>query len=133
MDRYRLDIVSCGRDTTAIRRAIVSGFFAHAAKKDPQEGFKTVVENQQVYVHPSAAVYQRPPDWVVYHELVLTTKEYMREVTVIDPHWLVELAPSFFQLADPAKMTKRKRQEKLEPLYDRYHDQNAWRLSKRRG
>ena len=133
MDRYRLDIVSCGRDTTAIRRAIVSGFFAHAAKKDPQEGFKTVVENQQVYVHPSSAVYQRPPDWVVYHELVLTTKEYMREVTVIDPHWLVELAPSFFQLADPAKMTKRKRQEKLEPLYDRYHDQNAWRLSKRRG
>ena len=133
MDRYRLDIVSCGRDTTAIRRALVSGFFAHAAKKDPQEGFKTVVENQQVYVHPSSAVYQRPPDWVIYHELVLTTKEYMREVTVIDPHWLVELAPNFFQLADPAKMTKRKRQEKLEPLYDRYHDQNAWRLSKRRG
>lgn len=39
---------------------------------------------------------------VVYHELVLTTKEYMREVTTIDPRWLVEFAPAFFKVSDPA-------------------------------
>eukprot|EP01105_Mastigella_eilhardi_P000181 TRINITY_DN101_c0_g3_i1.p1 TRINITY_DN101_c0_g3~~TRINITY_DN101_c0_g3_i1.p1 ORF type:complete len:1235 (-),score=354.36 TRINITY_DN101_c0_g3_i1:95-3310(-) len=133
MDRYKLDLVTCGRNYTAVRRAIVSGFFGHAAKKDPQEGYRSLVEGQVVYIHPASALFNKNPDWVVYHELVLTTKEYMREVLAIDPRWLVELAPNYFKSSDPSKMTKRKRQEKLEPLWDRYRDPNAWRLSKRRG
>ncbi|XP_019182334.1 PREDICTED: probable pre-mRNA-splicing factor ATP-dependent RNA helicase DEAH5 [Ipomoea nil] len=132
MDKYKLDVVSAGRNFTKIRKAIAAGFFFHGARKDPQEGYRTLVENQPVYIHPSSAVFQRQPDWVIYHELVMTTKEYMREVTVIDPKWLVELAPRFFKVADPTKLSKRKRQERIEPLYDRYHEPNSWRLSKRR-
>lgn len=45
---------------------------------------------------------------------------------------LVELAPRFFKVADSMKLSKRKRQERIEPLYDRYHEPNSWRLSKRR-
>ncbi|KAF3321112.1 putative pre-mRNA-splicing factor ATP-dependent RNA helicase [Carex littledalei] len=132
MDRYKLDVVSAGKNFTKIRKAITAGFFFHAARKDPQEGYRTIVENQPVYIHPSSALFQRQPDWVIYHELVMTTKEYMREVTVVDPKWLVELAPRFYKSADPTKMSKRKRQERIEPLYDRYHEPNSWRLSKRR-
>ena len=33
-----------------------------------------------MFIHPSSAIFQHQPQWVVYHELVLTTKEYMREV-----------------------------------------------------
>ncbi|KAI9119987.1 hypothetical protein K1719_008956 [Acacia pycnantha] len=132
MDKYKLDVFSAGKNFTKIRKAITAGFFFHAARKDPQEGYRTLVENQPVYIHPSSALFQRQPDWVIYHELVMTTKEYMREVTVIDPKWLVELAPRFFKVADPTKMSKRKRQERIEPLYDRYHEPNSWRLSKRR-
>ncbi|GMP62855.1 hypothetical protein CsSME_00024797 [Camellia sinensis var. sinensis] len=128
---YKLDVVTAGKNFTKIRKAIAAGFFFHAARKDPQEGYRTLVENQPVYIHPSSALFQRQPDWVIYHELVMTTKEYMREVTVVDPKWLVELAPRFFKVADPTKMSKRKRQERVEPLYDRYHEPNSWRLSKR--
>ncbi|KAK9841672.1 hypothetical protein WJX74_009878 [Apatococcus lobatus] len=133
MDRYKLDLVSAGRNFNKIRQAIASGFFFHAARKDPQEGYKTVVEQTPVFIHPSSALFQRQPDWVVYHELVLTSKEYMREVCAIDPKWLVELAPRFFKAADPHKLSRRKRAERLEPLYDRYNDPHAWRLSRRRG
>ncbi|KQJ94824.1 probable pre-mRNA-splicing factor ATP-dependent RNA helicase DEAH5 [Brachypodium distachyon] len=132
MDRYKLDVVAAGKNFTKIRKAITAGFFFHAARKDPQEGYRTLVENQPVYIHPSSALFQRQPDWVIYHELVMTTKEYMREVTVVDPKWLVELAPRFYKSSDPTKMSKRKRQERIEPLYDRYHEPNSWRLSKRR-
>ena len=62
-----------------------------------------------------------------------TTKEYMREVMAIEPKWLTELAPRFFRKADPNQLSKRKRMERIEPLYDRFNDPNAWRLSKRRG
>jgi len=60
------------------------------------------------------------------------SKEYMRECCVIEPKWLAELAPRFFKLCDPRHISKRKRMERLEPLYDRFNDPQAWRLSKRR-
>ncbi|RWS04771.1 ATP-dependent RNA helicase DHX8-like isoform 1 [Dinothrombium tinctorium] len=130
MDRHKLDVVSCGRNTARVQKAICSGFFRNAAKKDPQEGYRTLVDGQVVYIHPSSALFNKQPEWVVYHELVLTTKEYMREVTAIDPKWLVEFAPSFFKFADPTKLSKHKKQLRLEPLYNKYEEPNAWRISR---
>ncbi|WVY96086.1 hypothetical protein V8G54_028237 [Vigna mungo] len=63
MDKYKLDVVSAGRNFTKVRKAITAGFFFHAARKDPQEGYRTLVENQPVYIHPSSALFQRQPDW----------------------------------------------------------------------
>ena len=144
MDRYKLDIVSCGRNYNKVRRAVTSGYFRHAAKKDPQEGYKydyrrinfvrTLLEGQPVFIHPSSALYNRQPLWVVYHHLVLTSKEYMREVISIEPKWLIELAPRSFKHADPRKISRQKKREKIQPIYDRHAtEQNAWRLSKRLG
>ncbi|CAI9102634.1 OLC1v1000931C1 [Oldenlandia corymbosa var. corymbosa] len=116
MDKNQLDVVSAGKNCTKVRKAITAGFFFHDARKDPQEGYKTLVENQPVYIFPGSALFQRQPDWVIYHELLMTTKEYMHGVTVIDPKWLVELAPRFFKEANPTKMSKRKRQERIEPF-----------------
>uniref|UniRef100_A0A7S3PIF3 RNA helicase n=1 Tax=Aplanochytrium stocchinoi TaxID=215587 RepID=A0A7S3PIF3_9STRA len=132
-DRYRLRVDSCGRNYDLIRKSITAGFFMHAAKKDPTEGYKTLVEGQPVYIHPSSALFNKNPDWLIYHELVLTTKEYMRNVMLLDPKWLLEFAPKFFKKADPTVLSKRKRAEKIEPLYDRFNDKDAWRLSRRRG
>ena len=28
------------------------------------------------------------PSYVIYHELILTSKEYMTQVTAVDPYWL---------------------------------------------
>lgn len=133
MDRYKMDIVSCGKNITGVKKCIVAGFFTNAAKKDPQEGYKTMVENQPVFIHPSSALFNKNPEWVIYHELVLTTKEYMRAVMSFDPKWLYELAPNFYRKADPTKMSKAKRQEKIEPLFDRYNPPGSWRLSRRKG
>ena len=73
-NRYKHDIVSAGRDYNRVRKAICSGFFRNAAKKDPQEGYKTLVEGTPVYIHPSSALFNRNPEWLIYHELILTTR-----------------------------------------------------------
>ncbi|KAJ1302636.1 hypothetical protein OPQ81_002953 [Rhizoctonia solani] len=130
MDRYKHDIISAGKDYNRVRRAICSGFFRNAAKKDPQEGYKTLVEGTPVYIHPSSALFNRNPEWVIYHELLLTTREYCHTVTAIEPKWLVEVAPQFFKVADANKISKRKKQEKIEPLYNKYEKPDEWRLSK---
>jgi len=131
--KFKLPLVSCGKDYAKVRKAITAGFFTHAARKDQEEGYKTLQDARQVYIHPSSALFNRNPEWVIYHELVLTSKEYMREICTIDPKWLVDVAPNYCKFADPNSISKRKKQEKLEPLHNKFEDPNAWRLSRRKG
>jgi len=133
MDRYKFVIVSCGNDYNRIRKCIAAGYFGNACRRDPQEGYRTLADHQQVYIHPSSALYQRNPEWIVYHELVLTSKEYLRECSTVEPQWLPELAPNLFVRADPTKLSRRKQRERIEPLYNRFEEPNSWRLSRRRG
>jgi hypothetical protein len=77
----------------------------------------------------------------------LTTREYCHNVISVEPKWLVEVAPQFFQVSDANKISKRKKQEKIEPLYNKvmllgvrigehvlnlfqYEKADEWRLSK---
>jgi ATP-dependent RNA helicase DHX8/PRP22 len=135
MERYKHPIVSCGRDTQKVRQALCSGFFRNSARKDPQEGYKTLIEGTPVYLHPSSALFGKQAEWVIYHTLVLTSKEYMHWTTSIEPKWLVEAAPSFFKVAPTDKLSKRKKAERIQPLYNKFAAEDDWRLSaqKRQG
>lgn len=132
MQRYRHPIVSCGRDTEKVRRALCSGFFRSSARKDPQEGYKTLIEGTNVYLHPSSALFGKNAEWVIYHSLVMTTKEYMHITTAIEPKWLVEAAPTFFKVAPTDKLSKRKKAERIQPLYNKFQGEDDWRLSAQR-
>ncbi|KAK9901865.1 hypothetical protein M0R45_001889 [Rubus argutus] len=110
MDKHELEVVSVGKDRTMIRKAIIAGLFFQVARKDPHEGYRTFVDNQIVYIHPSSVLFRRQPDWVIYNELVMTTKEYMRDISVIESKWLMELVPGFFKGIVPPKMSKQKHQ-----------------------
>lgn len=130
LGRFRLDIQSCD-DTSAIRRAFCSGYFRNLAKRDPHEGiFNTLVDQTPVHLHPLLAVYGKSADYVIYHTLLLTTKEYMHCVSVIDPKWLIQLAPRFFQASDPNNPNERRKKQKIVPLFNRYaENQDSWRLT----
>ncbi|KAJ3017347.1 hypothetical protein NUW54_g607 [Trametes sanguinea] len=60
----------------------------------------------------------------------LRSSTYCHNVTAIEPKWLVEVAPQFFKVADANKISKRKKQEKIEPLFNKYEKADEWRLSK---
>ncbi|KAL2164825.1 hypothetical protein VTH06DRAFT_121 [Thermothelomyces fergusii] len=132
MERHRHPIISCGRDTDKIRQSLCAGFFRNAARKDPQEGYKTLTEGTAVYMHPSSALFGKQAEWVIYHTLVLTTREYMHFTTTIEPKWLVEAAPTFFKIAPTDRLSKRKRAERIQPLYNKYANEDDWRLSSQR-
>lgn len=68
---YKHDIVSCGRNYKKACRALVGGYFRNAAKKDPQEGYKTLLEGTPVYIHPSSALFNQNPEWYVNNILRL--------------------------------------------------------------
>ena len=132
MDRHRHKVISCGRQTEKVRQALCSGFFRNSARKDPQEGYKTLIEGTPVSLHPSSALFGKNAEWVIYHTLVLTTKEYMHCSTSIEPKWLVAAAPTFFKVAPTDKLSKRKKAERIQPLYNKYATEDDWRLSAQR-
>ncbi|XP_077227318.1 RNA helicase family protein [Tasmannia lanceolata] len=102
----RLGIVlkSCEGDTQVVRKAITAGFFAHACRLEAfgQGGsYKTIRSSQEVYIHPSSVLFRVNPKWVIYHSLVSTDRHYMCNVISINPSWLIEAAPHFYQQQKP--------------------------------
>jgi ATP-dependent RNA helicase DHX8/PRP22 len=131
MFRYR--VVSAGNDYNRIRRAIAAGYFNNVCKRDSQEGYRRLTDDQQVFIHPSSALYQRSPEYVVYHELVFTAKEYIREVCTVEASWLPEIAPNLFQKSDGKKLSRKKQLERIQPLHNKFEEKDSWRLTVRMG
>ncbi|XP_015250685.1 PREDICTED: putative pre-mRNA-splicing factor ATP-dependent RNA helicase DHX16 [Cyprinodon variegatus] len=78
------------------RQAVTAGYFYHTARLS-KGGYKTVKHQQTVYVHPNSSLFEEQPRWLIYHELVFTTKEFMRQVIEIDSGWLLEVAPHYYK------------------------------------
>ena len=57
------------------------------------------------HLHPTSALFGMgfTPDYVVYHELVMTSREYMQSVTAVEGEWLAELGPMFYSVKESAK------------------------------
>ncbi|GLG95828.1 ATP-dependent RNA helicase DHX8 [Gryllus bimaculatus] len=80
-----------------IRKALVSGFFMQVAHLERTGHYLTIKDNQVVQLHPSTCL-DHKPEWVIYNEFVLTTKNYIRTVTDIKPEWLLKIAPQYYDL-----------------------------------
>ncbi|CAF1107721.1 unnamed protein product [Rotaria sordida] len=80
-----------------IRKALVSGFFMQAAHLEKTGHYLTIKDNQIVQLHPSTCL-DHKPEWVLYNEFVLTTKNYIRTVTDIKPDWLLTIAPQYYEV-----------------------------------
>jgi len=95
-----LDATAGGNEEDAVRKAVLAGYFYHTAKLQSSGDYRTIKNPQTVHVHPSSSLAKEPPRWVCFHELVFTTKEFMRTVSEIAPEWLVEIAPHYYQQKD---------------------------------
>jgi len=102
MDKFNLKRVSTDFKSKDyylnIRKALVSGFFMQVAHLERNGHYITVKDNQLVSLHPSTAL-DHKPEWALYNEFVLTTKNYIRTVTDVRPEWLLHMAPQYYDLA----------------------------------
>ncbi|RAL00270.1 putative ATP dependent RNA helicase [Aspergillus ibericus CBS 121593] len=82
-----------------IRRCLTTGYFAHAAKMQPDGTFKTVSGGLTLHAHPSSLMFNRKADWVIFHEILQTgEKTFIRDVTKIEKNYLLEYAPNYYQV-----------------------------------
>jgi pre-mRNA-splicing factor ATP-dependent RNA helicase DHX38/PRP16 len=111
MKTQRMEIKSCGTDWDIIRRCICSGYYHQAAKVKGIGEYVNLRTSVTIQLHPTSALYGLGylPDYIVYHELILTSKEYMSCVTAVDPHWLADLGGVFYSIKEKGYSARDKR------------------------
>ena len=73
----------------------------------------TVKDCQVVAIHPSSTIDHRP-EWVLYHEFVLTKRNFIRTVTEMKGEWLFEVAAEYFNPDNIKNIETKKELEKIE-------------------
>uniref|UniRef100_A0A3B5L758 RNA helicase n=1 Tax=Xiphophorus couchianus TaxID=32473 RepID=A0A3B5L758_9TELE len=100
MDRFNLPRNSAdfnSRDYYLnIRQALVTGFFMQVS--DQSGGATLIFKLKVVQLHPST-VLDHKPEWVLYNEFVLTTKNYIRTCTDVKPE-LVKISPQYYEMSN---------------------------------
>ncbi len=93
LKQQRIEHISCGGYWDAVRKAICSAYFCNSARIKGIGEYINMLTGMPVNLHPSSALYGLgyTPDYVCYHELIFTHKEYMTNVTAVDGEWLAEL------------------------------------------
>ncbi|EHL03375.1 P-loop containing nucleoside triphosphate hydrolase [Glarea lozoyensis ATCC 20868] len=116
MKMQKMNLVSCGTDWDVIRKCICSGYYHQAAKVKGIGEYNNLRTSVTVQLHPTSALYGLGylPDYVVYHELILTSKEYMSTVTAVDPHWLAELGGVFYSVKEKGYSARERRVTEVE-------------------
>ncbi|KAI1004527.1 Pre-mRNA-splicing factor ATP-dependent RNA helicase [Podosphaera aphanis] len=116
MKIQNMSMISCGTDWDVIRKCICSGYYHQAAKVKGIGEYVNLRTSVTVQLHPTSALYGLGylPDYVVYHELILTSKEYMSTVTSVDPHWLAELGGVFYSVKEKGYSISEKRVTEVE-------------------
>ncbi|PWN51326.1 P-loop containing nucleoside triphosphate hydrolase protein [Violaceomyces palustris] len=102
MKSQRLPIVSCQTDWDVVRKCITSGYFHQAARSAGIGEYANCRTGMKIHLHPTSALYGLgyTPEFVVYHQVLLTSKEMMSTVTQVDPHWLAELGGAFYSIKE---------------------------------
>ncbi|XP_002962098.2 probable pre-mRNA-splicing factor ATP-dependent RNA helicase DEAH4 [Selaginella moellendorffii] len=87
-----------------LRKAFAEGFANRLAHRLPNHnGYRTLAQSSHlVQVHPSACKMEIDadgllPEWILYHELLTTTRPYIKKICVIEGRWA---QPTLVKLQD---------------------------------
>uniref|UniRef100_A0AC35UFQ2 Pre-mRNA-splicing factor ATP-dependent RNA helicase PRP16 n=1 Tax=Rhabditophanes sp. KR3021 TaxID=114890 RepID=A0AC35UFQ2_9BILA len=108
MVKLELPLVSCGTDWDVIRRCVCSAYFQNAARLKGSTEYVNIRTGVACFLHATSALFNMgyTPDYIVYHELIMTTKEYMQCVTAVDAHWLAEFGSMFYSVKEGPTKTR---------------------------
>ncbi|KAL7291450.1 hypothetical protein TKK_0015034 [Trichogramma kaykai] len=99
MKQQRMNIASCGTEWDTVRKCICSAYFHQAARLKGIGEYVNCRTGMPCHLNSTSALFGMgsTPDYVVYHELIMTSKEYVKCVTAVDAHWLAEFGHMFFR------------------------------------
>jgi len=107
----QITVDSCAGQVDTVRRCLTVGFFANAAEFDATGVYRTVRDGVELAVHPSSVLYtETPAPCVLFVDVVQSTSKrlLMRDVTSIEPSWLYELAPQYYEFGTESELARKR-------------------------
>ncbi|CUS24823.1 LAQU0S20e00672g1_1 [Lachancea quebecensis] len=100
MNKKKIPVVSSGTDWDIVRKCICAGYAHQAAKLSGLSRYTQLRNGLELRIHPTSALFGAGdlPSYVIYHELLLTTNEYINTVTAVDPDWLMNYGVLFYNV-----------------------------------
>ncbi|KAK6459920.1 P-loop containing nucleoside triphosphate hydrolase protein [Scheffersomyces coipomensis] len=98
-----------------IQKSLISGYFPNIVKLsmmgDTYKKLKSSNVATPCYIHPSSSIFKiKPiPKLLLYHELVLTSKEYMRNCMIIDEKLIKEYGSHYYSPQELESLSKTKK------------------------
>ncbi|XP_077379011.1 putative ATP-dependent RNA helicase DHX37 isoform X2 [Festucalex cinctus] len=93
-----------------LRQITLAGLGDHLARRVQAEelldskwkdAYKTPLIDDPVFIHPTSPLFKTQPQFVVYQEIMETTKMYMRGVSAVEAEWVPQLLPQYCHLGPP--------------------------------
>jgi pre-mRNA-splicing factor ATP-dependent RNA helicase DHX38/PRP16 len=113
MKQHRMELRSAGGSWDTVRKSICSAYFYNSSKIKGIGEYINMLTGIPSSLHPSSSLFGLgyTPDYVCYHELISTSKEYMSCVTAVEGEWLAEAGPMFFSVKETFETTLLRRQK----------------------
>lgn len=104
--------VGVGGDWDLIRKAICCCYFHNVGKLKGIGEYVNLLTSVPCHLHPTSALYGlgHTPEYIVYHDVTRTTKEYMQCVTAAEPEWIADIGSKFFYLRSSHEDATRERE-----------------------
>lgn len=90
-----------GDKNELFRRCLCAGYFTNVARRSVGKAFCTMDgHGSMVHIHPSSALFEKEAelDWVMFEDVVVTSKVFMRTLCPIRYDWVRELLPRLHEV-----------------------------------
>ena len=115
LNKFKIKMMSAEGNAETVCRCLTAGLFANAALLHHSGVYKTVREGHELVIHPTSVLYTADPlpKCVIFNEVIQTTKDFMRDITVVQSEWLFQLAPHYYEFGSEREIAiKRARIDK---------------------
>uniref|UniRef100_A0A1A8MXX5 RNA helicase n=3 Tax=Nothobranchius pienaari TaxID=704102 RepID=A0A1A8MXX5_9TELE len=90
-----------GNKSELFRRCLCAGYFTNVARSSVGKVFCTMDgHGSMVHIHPSSSLFEQEVDlnWVIFHDVLVTSRIYIRTVCPIRYEWVKDLLPKLHEV-----------------------------------
>ncbi|TKS81314.1 putative ATP-dependent RNA helicase DHX40 [Collichthys lucidus] len=102
-----------GNKSELFRRCLCTGYFTNVARRSVGKVFCTMDGNgSMVHIHPSSSLFDEEVElnWIIFHDVLVTSRVYIRTVCPIRYDWVKDLLPKLHEV-DAYELSSVARQE----------------------
>ncbi|XP_059186673.1 probable ATP-dependent RNA helicase DHX40 isoform X1 [Centropristis striata] len=90
-----------GNKSELFRRCLCTGYFTNVARRSVGKVFCTMDGNgSMVHVHPSSSLFDQEAElnWIIFHDVLVTSRVYVRTACPIRYDWVKDLLPKLHEV-----------------------------------